>query len=104
MNAKTVITALRPLVDRTISALTDDGYREMRVAAVRHLPPSERVDDDGNVILDAGTVDAEGRPEGMVFWARDVRAVEWCEEREVMLVWREGTCRVKVQKHETERN
>lgn len=103
MNAKAVVVALRPLVGHLVSALTDDGYRTMRVAAVRHLPPGERVNDDGNMILDAGTVDAEGRPEGMMFWARDVRTVEWAE-REVSLVWKErGTCRVKVQDYETEK-
>lgn len=105
MNAKTVVAALQPLVGRTVSALTDyaclrrQGYVEMCVAAVRHLPPDERIDaDEGNVILTKGTVDTEGRPEGLIFWARDVKAVGWCEEREVSLVWREGgTCRVKVQ-------
>jgi sensor histidine kinase regulating citrate/malate metabolism len=88
INAKQVIAVLQPLIGQTVSTLTDDGYRTMRVAEVRHLPPDERIDaDEGNVILDAGTVDVEGRPEGIVFWARDVVAVEW-EKRGAVLVGR----------------
>ena len=106
MNTKTVTAALQPLVDRTISALTDyaclrrQGYVEMCVAEVRHLPPDERIDaNEGNVILAKGTVDVQGRPEGLVFWARDVKAVEW-EKRGVTLV---GACWIEVRNHETER-
>lgn len=93
MNAKTVIAALQSLVGRTVSALTDHGYVEMRVAEVCHLPPDERVDAGrGNVILATGTVDEQGRPAGLVFWARDVKAVEW-EKRGVALV---GACWIEV--------
>lgn len=101
MNAKTVITALQPLVGRTVSALTDYGYVEMCIAEVRHLPPDERIDADeaclrrqGNVILARGTVDVQGRPEGLVFWARDVKAVEW-KDRGVALV---GACWIGIRK------
>ena len=79
MNASELIKQLRPLTGNRIRILLDpskDAWA-MDCHAVMHLPRDERGDvEKGNVILFTGIRDKYGRPEGLVFWARDVLMVE----------------------------
>lgn len=49
-----------------------------RVLEVRQLPLEERrCKEAGNVIIDTGIVDVNGYPEGVVFFAKDVKDITW---------------------------
>lgn len=69
--------------------LDDEYHGPVWVRSVDGLRVDERVDvERGNVIFWNGNFDVEGRPDGWVFWARDVLELRWDEDEGRRLVVR----------------
>ena len=88
MRARDLVRALKPLEGKTaaINVYAGGPAWEFRqcIVRVRILPPRERRDGAGNVILESGEVGADGAPGGITMWARNVDTVEVDGERFVL--------------------
>lgn len=79
MNVKTVVKALQPAVGYRI-VITNPSANTVRSQScvnIEHLPPDQRQDDQGNVILWNGLINLDGTPAGSTFWAHDVDHIVW---------------------------
>lgn len=95
MNARELIQALKPLRGFRIAVRSPSGNWTFDCYDVMHLPPDERRDDAGNVILWTGTRDEKGRPEGPTMWARNVWKVERLSPSRIYILGMNGK-RVRV--------
>lgn len=81
MNVQDVIEALQPAAGNRILLIPNTDTNVTLIAqnciSVEHLPPDQRQDRQGNVILWNGLTDTDGVPTGRTFWARDVLSIQW---------------------------
>lgn len=80
MNVKAVVTTLQPLKGHHILILTSHGHGYVHgqpCIRVQDLPPDQRQDGQGNIILWDGHFTQEGLQTGRTFWAKDIRHITW---------------------------
>jgi len=81
MNSKELIDKLKMLEGHRMAFVTDpESAVSFKVTAVIPLPPDQRLNNSGNVIIHNGVRDKNGNPEGVTLWARDVADVVWVDD------------------------
>jgi hypothetical protein len=99
MNAKAVITALRPLEGHHILTLTSEGHGFVHgqpCHRVQHLPPDQRQPGQGNVILWDGKFTQEGLQTGGTFRAKDIRSIWWGYDYTIARIYTHDSTKISI--------
>ena len=81
MNSKELIDELKMLEGKRVAfAIGFESAASLNVTEVMPLPPDQRLNNSGNVIIHNGVRDKNGNPEGVTLWARDVADVVWVDD------------------------